>query len=170
MVMKKAFVILLVLLFSQTTWAKVTSVQIGVDGLTCSMCTRSVEMAIKKLAFVEVVKMDLKQTQGTITFKAGQNVNFKQLAKAVKDAGFSVRYLKAIVDDLPTVKNEAVTIGDNTIKLVNAVSDKSNTKATTLVLLGFDYMNKKSLKTWQTKYSNFSPFSKENNYYFAGIE
>jgi copper chaperone CopZ len=168
MAMKKGLVILLVLLFSQTIWAKITSVQIGVDGLTCSMCSRSVEMAIKKLAFVEEVKMDLKQTQGTITFKAGQNVNFKQLAKAVKDAGFSVRFLKASIDDLPPTKNDAITIGDNTIKLVNTVSD--NTKAITLVLLGFDYMNKKNLKTWQMKYSNFSPFSKENNYYFAGIE
>jgi copper chaperone CopZ len=168
--MKKAFVILIVLVFNQTIWAKITSVQIGVDGLTCSMCTRSVEMAIKKLAFVEIVKMDLTQTQGTITFKAGQNVNFKQLAKAVKDAGFSVRYLKAIVDDLPTAKNDAIIVGDNTIKLVNTVSDKTNTKTATLILLGIDYMNKKSLKTWQTKYSNFSPFTKENNYYFAGIE
>jgi copper chaperone CopZ len=170
MLMKKAFIILFALLFNQAIWAKVTSVQIGVDGLTCSMCSRSVEMAIKKLAFVEEVKMDLKQTQGTITFKAGQNVNFKQLAKAVKDAGFSVRFLKAMVDDLPVAKNEAITIGNNTIKLVNTVLEKSNNKAATLVLLGFDYMNKKSLKTWQTKYANFSPFSKENNYYFAGIE
>jgi cation transport ATPase len=168
--MKKVLVIFMAFMFTQVIWAKVTSVQIGVDGLTCSMCTRSVEMAIKKLTFVEVVNMDLTQTKGTITFKAGQNVNFKQLAKAVKDAGFSVRYLKAIVDDLPVAKNEAITIGDNTIKLVNSTSDQTNVKTTTLVLLGFDYMSKKSLKTWQTKYSNFSAFSKENNYYFAGIE
>jgi copper chaperone CopZ len=170
MIMKKAFVILFMLLFSRTIWAKVTSVQIGIDGLTCSMCSRSVEMAIKKLTFVEEVKMDLKQTQGIITFKTGQNINFKQLAKAVKDAGFSVRFLKATVDDLPAAKNEAITIGNNIIKLVNTVSEKSDNKPTTLVLLGFDYMNKKSLKIWQTKYSNFTPFSKENNFYFAGIE
>jgi copper chaperone CopZ len=169
MVMKHKFIILLLLVFSQSLWATITSVQIGVDGLTCSMCSRSVEIALKKLSFVEEVKMDLKQTQGNITFKKGQNVNFKKLAKAVKDAGFSVRFLKATIDALPTVKNDAITIGENTIKLVNTVSEKSIAK-TTLVLLGFDFMNKKSLKTWQIKYNNFSPFSKENNYYFAGIE
>jgi copper chaperone CopZ len=168
--MKRSLIILLICMFSNVTWAKVISVHIGIDGLTCSMCSKSVEMSIKKLAFVEAVKMDLKQTQGTITFKEGQNVNFKQLAKAVKDAGFSVRFLKAIIDDLPVRKNDAITIGDNTVKLVNGSTEKSDAKAITLVLLGFDYMNKKSLKTWQSKYSNFSPFSKENNYYFAGIE
>lgn len=75
--------------------AQFVSVEIGVDGLTCSACTRTVEMSIRKLDFVKDVQMNLDNTKGIITFKAGSNVSIKKIAKAVVDAGFSVRYLQA---------------------------------------------------------------------------
>lgn len=76
-------------------FAQFSKVEIGVDGLTCSMCTRSTEMSIRKLDFVDSVKMDLAHTKGVITFKKDMPVSVEKIAKAVKDAGFSVRYLKA---------------------------------------------------------------------------
>jgi copper chaperone CopZ len=165
--MKKIMLTLICLIFSQLLLAKVTSVQIGINGLTCSMCSRSVEMALKKLDFIEGIKMDLKQTQATITFKSNQPINFKKLAKAVKDAGFSVRLLRVNFDELPSIKNSTFAIGTNNITLVNTNNDKINPS---IILLGYDYMDKKQLKVWQTKYNNFSPFTKNDNLYFAGLE
>jgi copper chaperone CopZ len=75
--------------------AQFTEVEIGVNGLTCSQCTRSVEMRIRKLDFVDQVQMDLEKTSGTVIFKKNRKVDIEQIAQAVKDAGFSVRYLKA---------------------------------------------------------------------------
>jgi copper chaperone CopZ len=75
--------------------AQFSKVEIGVDGLTCSMCTRSTELSIRKLDFVDSVKMDLTNTNGVITFKKGMPVSVEKIAQAVKNAGFSVRYLKA---------------------------------------------------------------------------
>ena len=82
---------------SQNIIAQFQSVQIGVNGLTCSQCSRSVEMSIRKLAFVKDVRMDLANTECEVTFKDGSLVDIKRLAQAVVDAGFSVRYLSAIV-------------------------------------------------------------------------
>ena len=76
--------------------AQFKSAEIGVDGLTCSACTRSVEMSIRKLDFVQDVEMNLEHTQGKITFKPNAKVNIEKVAKAVVNAGFSVRYLSAI--------------------------------------------------------------------------
>lgn len=78
--------------------AQFTEARIGVNGLTCSQCTRSVEMQLRKLPFVSQVKMDLEHTSGLIYFKENSKVSMEALAKAVKDAGFSLRYLYAVMN------------------------------------------------------------------------
>ena len=75
--------------------AQYTSARIGVNGLTCSACTRSVEMSIRKLPFIENVEMNLENTDGILKFKKGQEVDIFKIAQAVVDAGFSVRFLNA---------------------------------------------------------------------------
>ncbi len=66
-------------------------VEIGINGLHCSACTFSVEKSLKKLDFVTVVQMDLNDRSGKAYFKEDSKVDYKQLAKAVSAAGFSVR-------------------------------------------------------------------------------
>lgn len=85
-------------LFAGLKW-----VDVGVNGLTCSMCTRSVEMSLKRLDFVKNVEMNLETTEGRIFFKEGTPIDLNALAKAVIDAGFSVRFLKLQLsfDDIP---------------------------------------------------------------------
>src|SRR5947207_1582573 len=88
--------------------AGVNYVQIGVNGLTCSACSRSVEMSIRRLDFVQNVEMNLENTERKITFKPNSKVDFEKIAQAVINAGFSVRYLSADI----TLDN-SVTISDN---------------------------------------------------------
>ena len=76
-------------------YAQFKEVTVGVNGLTCSQCSRSVEMRIRKLAFVADVKMNLEHTEGRIFFKKGDKVNVDKIAAAVVDAGFSVRFWHA---------------------------------------------------------------------------
>lgn len=75
--------------------AQFTEFRFGVNGLTCSQCTRSVEQQLKKLDFVEQVHMDLERTTGKIIPKEGVRVQPKAIAKAISDAGFSIRFLEA---------------------------------------------------------------------------
>lgn len=92
--MKTLFTIAFALICLQKGFAQFIWAEIGVDGLTCSQCSRSVEMSLLKLDFVHEVQMNLEHTTGKITFKKGIEVNLKKIAKAITDGGFSVRYLK----------------------------------------------------------------------------
>src|SRR4051812_38883306 len=76
--------------------AQFKSAMVGVNGLTCSACTRTVEMSIRKLDFVQDVTMNLENTEGKIVFKENADVDISKVARAVTDAGFSVRYLTAV--------------------------------------------------------------------------
>ena len=74
------------------------SVEMGIDGLTCSMCSRSVEMSLFKLDFIDRVEMDLNSNRSEIFFNEGMYVSIDKIAQAVIDAGFSVAYLNALFD------------------------------------------------------------------------
>jgi copper chaperone CopZ len=69
-------------------------VEVGVNGLTCSVCTQSVERSIRRLDFVDSVSMSLEKTEGRIFLKRDAVVDLRKIAKAVVAAGFSVRFLR----------------------------------------------------------------------------
>jgi hypothetical protein len=88
--------------FGGIKWA-----DIGVNGLTCSMCSRSVEMSVRRLDFVDRVDMSLETTEGRIYFKPGALIDLNQLARAVVNAGFSVRFVRLEIsfDDITLNKD-----------------------------------------------------------------
>lgn len=116
---------------------------LGVNGLTCSACSKTVELAIRKLDFVEDVIMNLEQTEGKIVFKENADVDPDKVAKAVKDAGFSVRYLNALYHFKSGVPNgNCVVDGDKVFQF----SDKSNvidSGEVNLLLLGAAFQPRK---------------------------
>ena len=71
------------------------SATIGIDGLTCSMCSNGVEKALMQLDFVKKVDMDLNENIARVSFLDGKKVNINSLAKKVTDAGYSVRFMKS---------------------------------------------------------------------------
>lgn len=85
------------LLAGRAGTAQVAAVQIGVDGLTCSQCTRNVEMQLRRLPFVAAVRMNLEHTNGDIQLQEGRAFSPERVAAAVRDAGFSLRYLTVVV-------------------------------------------------------------------------
>jgi copper chaperone CopZ len=85
------YLIMLMLLFpmlSSHTWAQ--NIQISISGLTCSQCSRSVEMQLKKVKSVSSIEMDLKNTEAKVALKKGVNIDYKEIAQAVYNAGFSI--------------------------------------------------------------------------------
>jgi len=124
-------------------------VEIGVDGLTCSMCTRSVEMNIRKLDFVDSVKMDLTNTNGVVLFKKGATIEIEKIAKAVRDAGFSTRYLNAVFSFTSQELNNGSCFqyNGNQYKFIG-VDNKKVSGETTLTFVGKDFMPSKQFKKW----------------------
>ncbi len=93
---KLIFIILLLvpLISGNYAFAQVTSLIIGVDGFTCSLCAKGVEEEFKSLDFVKSVKTDLKNTLFILTFKSNPPINVSKIRDAVSDGGFSVRDIK----------------------------------------------------------------------------
>jgi copper chaperone CopZ len=91
--------------------AQFQNIYIGVNGLTCSQCTRTVEMSIRKLDFVADVDMNLQHTEGKITIKKNSRPDMDKIAQAIVNAGFSVRFLKAdfLVDNSVSVNSGCFT-------------------------------------------------------------
>ena len=83
-------IILVLFFFSQLLLAD--DMTIKINGMTCPSCAASVERALKSLPEVEKLSISLPDGQVSITPKPGQEPTQKDIAKAVKKAGFSVLF------------------------------------------------------------------------------
>lgn len=118
--------VLFILNFTYSAFSQIREASIGVDGLTCSQCSRSVEMELRKLDFVKDVKMNLENTSAIITFKNSHAaIPFEKIATAVKDAGFSLRYLKLQIAN--SAEEKCIKISGEDF-LIDKVSDNGEYK------------------------------------------
>lgn len=158
------------IILSWTFWsqakAQFTEVEVGINGLTCSQCTRSVEMRIRKLDFVDHVQMNLQQTNGRIILKKNKKVSMEQIAQAIKDAGFSVRYLKAdfMFDDSDAPAGTCFRYkGD---KYIFVQPPQSYLKGNiSLTFVGAAFMPPKELKKWNTNVKDNCGSATGNTYF-----
>lgn len=127
-------------------------IDIGVNGLTCSMCSRSVEMSVRRLDFVDNVVMSLETTEARIYFKQDLPVNLDQLAKAVVNAGFSVRFLKLNFDftDIPVNKDGQFTYQGQKYKWVDFGENIAG--EVNLKVMDENFLPKKESTEWKKKY------------------
>ncbi len=74
--------------------AEILSITISVDGLACPFCAYGVEKKLKRVKGVGSI--DIKMQKGTVTMtaKQGQSIDFAEVPGAIKDAGFSMRWMK----------------------------------------------------------------------------
>lgn len=86
------------LLTSMSASAQIQKMQVGVNGLTCSQCSRSVYKKLSQLEFIQSVEMDLNAHTSTIILKDPNNYDVDRIAQAVIDAGYSVRSMKLFFD------------------------------------------------------------------------
>jgi copper chaperone CopZ len=133
----KTLKIFLVLLFISSGYfagaqqtAKIERISLQASGLTCSMCSKAVKLALEEVPFVAKVMVDIKNQQYNLTFRDGAVIDLDQLGKAVEDAGFSVAALKvtANLDGLEVGKDEHVQIGNHYFHFLNGDSKKLSGK------------------------------------------
>ncbi len=101
---------------------QISSIEIQVTGLTCSMCSQATEKSIRTLDYVSNVTPDLNRNLFVVTFKKDKPVSFDQINKKVKDAGFSVGNLDAVInfDQVKVDEEGQAVIGNNIYRFVNA--------------------------------------------------
>ena len=145
--MKKLLFIFLVLVLGASAQAQVTNVSLQASGLTCSMCSKAVMLALQKVPFVDKVQVDIKNQRYNLTFKNSTAVDFDALAKAVEDAGFSVAKFNVVatVPDMQLQKDTHVKIGDQYFHFLNAKNQHVNGK-TTFTIVDKSFVSAKDFK------------------------
>jgi copper chaperone CopZ len=84
------------LLFALNTSAQqISTADLQVTGLTCSMCSNATQKSLKTLDFISNIKPDLNKNIFVLDFKDKAKINLDLVAKKVQDAGFSVGGLTA---------------------------------------------------------------------------
>jgi copper chaperone CopZ len=91
--MKKIFLVVMVLAMATGLHAQFDRATLQASGLTCAMCTRAIDNALKQIPFVASVKPDIKNSAFDIVFKKDMPADIDVLKKAVEDAGFFVARL-----------------------------------------------------------------------------
>lgn len=117
----KIFSIIMLFFAVNISAQQISTADLQVTGLTCSMCSNATQKSLETLGFISSVKPDLNKNIFVLTFKKEANVNLDLVRKKVQDAGFSVGGLTANfnfndvkVDD----KGQAV-INGNVYRFVN---------------------------------------------------
>ena len=130
------------------------SVEMGIDGLTCSMCSRSVEMSLVKLDFIDRIEMDLNSNRSEIFFREGMYVSIDKVAQAVIDAGFSVAYLNALFDfkEQPIDTHTCWNYAYETYHFLE-VSQPQLKGETVLKFIGTNFLSRNELKKWKARLS-----------------
>jgi copper chaperone CopZ len=138
--MKTLKIFILILSLSATVAkAQFTKAELQVSGLTCALCAKSTEKALRALPFVGDIKTDLIRNTYLITFKNDVPVNFEQISKKVQGSGFSVNSLKATYNfDNTKVADNNFSYAGDTYKLLNpANKPTSGSVSLTVVDQGF---------------------------------
>lgn len=117
----KKILIGLLMVFGISAQAQFSKASLQASGLTCSMCSKAVKIALEEVSFVDNVQVDIKNQQYNLTFKQSEGVDLDALSKAVEDAGFSVASLKvtALVTNVQAKKDEHIKIGGQTFHFLN---------------------------------------------------
>lgn len=119
----KIFIIFLLLfIIHKASAQQITTVEMQVTGLTCSMCSQATEKSLRTLSYVDEVTPDLNKNIFVVTFKKNNEVNLDQLNKKVKDAGFSVGKLDATVNfnQVKIDENGQAIVGNTIYRFANA--------------------------------------------------
>lgn len=125
----KNLIILSIVLFAGKASAQqISSAELQVTGLTCSMCSQATEKSLKTLDFIGAIEPDLNKNLFAITFKKDKPVNIDQIRKKVEDAGFSVGNLTAVFNFNHTKVDEQglAAAGTNVYQFLNAKSQVLN--------------------------------------------
>jgi copper chaperone CopZ len=131
--------IILLFVIAASAKAQFTKAELQVSGLTCSICSKATEKALRTLGFIGDIKPDLNRNLFVITFKDNTPVNLDQISKKVQNAGFSVNSLKATFNFTDTkLNNNTFNYAGDTFMVVNGAEKALNGPvALTVVDKGF---------------------------------
>ncbi|MDZ4664709.1 MAG: heavy metal-associated domain-containing protein [Bacteroidota bacterium] len=147
-------IILILLISCSALKAQFVSGSVRVDGLTCSMCSKTVHKALSELSFIDSIMPDLETASFKIVFKKSATVELCDIKSKVEGAGFSIGEIKIeyMFNNLSISENTSFT-NNRTYKFVG-VGAKTINGLTTFKLIDKEFTSKKvfSKNRKNTKY------------------
>lgn len=124
----KKILVLMALMVSFMAQGQVNRVTLQASGLTCSMCSNSINKALKSLDFVSGVVADIKTYSFEISFKPGSIADFDLIRNKVEGAGFAVSafYADLSFSNVPVKSGEPVTLQGKTFLFVGTKNQVIN--------------------------------------------
>src|SRR5688572_27479843 len=109
----KNILMVVAIAFGLTSEAQVSKISLQASGLTCSMCSKSIDKALKKLDFIQNIEADIKSYTFEITIKEDGIVDFNAMKKRVEGAGFSVSSFIVTINfgNVTIEKHQLLTVG-----------------------------------------------------------
>ncbi|HMG10136.1 MAG TPA: heavy metal-associated domain-containing protein [Mucilaginibacter sp.] len=154
----KIFIILFALTVTAAK-AQFTKAELQVSGLTCALCAKSTEKALRSLPFVSDIKTDLMHNLYLITFKDDVPVKFEQISKKVQGSGFSVNSLKATFNfDNTKIADNYFSYAGDTYRLLNA-TDKTFTGSMSFTIVDNGFAPKSVSKKYLGQLTDTTPAS-----------
>jgi hypothetical protein len=108
-------------------------------------------MSLRRLDFVDSVAMSLETTEGRVYFKPNALIDLNQLAKAIVNAGFSVRFLRLEMsfDDIALNKDGSFVFQGQTYQWLDFKDNTTGQVA--LKLVDENFLPKKESAKWKEK-------------------
>ena len=147
--MKKLVLILAVIFVGVTVQAQFTTARLQATGLTCAMCSNAINKALEKVAFIETVRSDIKNSAFNITFRKDMEIDIDELKEAVEDAGFAIGSLKltGVFDGIAIANDRHVKIGNRNFHFLNIDSQVLQGEKT-IVLVDKDFVTRKEFRKY----------------------
>ena len=145
--MKKIIAVVMMAFVTVALQAQFSKATLQASGLTCSMCSKAVKVALEKVPFVKEVKVNIKRQEYTIVFQENDNADFDALKKAVEDAGFSVASLKVTgnFSDVSVQKDKHLQLDGKNFHFVSS-GDKVLSGEQTFTIVDKDFLSAKDYK------------------------
>ncbi len=155
--MKNIIITFVTLFFAFQSNAQIVKAEIIATGLTCSMCSNSINKQLKSLAEVESVETDLNTNTFTVVMKPNTNVSPKIFKENVEKAGFFVGSLVLSIDSKSL---------ENFINIEQKEIPMSKEIQVQIVDKGF--VTDKEYKKLSKKYKNLETYASNNqdDYHF----
>ena len=155
--MKNIIISFIVLFFAIESNAQIAKADIIATGLTCSMCSKSIDKQLTSLPEVASVDTDLNTNTFTVTMKPNTNVSPKIFKDNVEKAGFFIGSL-------------VLTMDSKTLENYINVEKKQvlNSKQVQVQILDKGFVTEKEFKKLAKKHKDIASYSagNENDFHF----
>lgn len=170
-ILKKKFILLLILFGVMNSYSQISKVEIIATGLTCSMCSNAINKQLKAMPEVEKVMIDLNTNTFVVNLKKNSPITPETLRMSIEKTGFFVgsMILNMDVDDAQAKNNTSFKNAAGTYVLVDS-KEKAAAGTLRLKVLNSGFVTKKEYKQSAKMLSKYlASGTQEGTYYVKTI-